>query len=196
MWNYLVTSWLFCFGPTRLLGRCLGSVPAQVCVRVLACVYVCVCVCVCVCVFVWHGSLELQWFLQLSFFSDGVSGTRDVPVRSRDWKSGPITWFQTRLLSDITSQTGIKYIYMYIYSHYFLTDLFYFKTNGKNNSLVFTTIMWWYRVRPSQLHTETTHAAWHHFAAVTLLVECCKAKQNMAAAWSWGCKYVCGVEVL
>ena len=43
--------------------------------------------------------------------------SRDVPIRSHDRKSGPITCFQTRSESDVTSRSGLGYIY----SHYFLT---------------------------------------------------------------------------
>ncbi len=36
---------------------------------------------------------------------------RDVQIRSRDRKSGPITWFQTRSESDFTSRSGLGYIF-------------------------------------------------------------------------------------
>ncbi len=39
---------------------------------------------------------------------------RDVPIRLRDRKSGPITWFQTRSESDVTSRSGLGYICIYI----------------------------------------------------------------------------------
>ena len=37
---------LLCLRPIRCLGRCLGSVPAEFCARVLVCVCVCACACV------------------------------------------------------------------------------------------------------------------------------------------------------
>ncbi len=40
--------------------------------------------------------------------------SRDVQIRSRDRKSGPITWFQTRSESDVTSRSGLGYICIYI----------------------------------------------------------------------------------
>ena len=66
--------------------------------------------------------------------------SRDVLIRSHDRKLGPITWFQPRSESDVTSQSGIRYICMYIYS------------------LFFTTVMWRYRVRPSDI----TSLQWHY----------------------------------
>lgn len=36
---------------------------------------------------------------------------RDIPIRSREWKSGPNTWFQTWSESDVTSWSGLGYMY-------------------------------------------------------------------------------------
>ncbi len=56
---------------------------------------------------------------------------RDVQIRSRDRKSGPITWFQTRSESDVTSRSGLGYICIYIFSLFFNTSI----------------VMRWHRVR-------------------------------------------------
>ena len=80
----------------------------------------------------WYCILG-NW-MYFSFFKYSSVLTRDVLIQSCDRKSGPITWFQTRSELDVTPRSDRDriYKYMYIYCHYYLSDLWYLKTNGKN----------------------------------------------------------------
>ncbi len=70
---------------------------------------------------------QLRWIMR----EKSIPTIRDVPIRLRDRKLGPITWFQTRSESDVTSRSGLRYICIYI--------LIIFNTS---------IVMRWHRVRP------------------------------------------------